>query len=537
MAEKGNSIPSSRVEHLRGIFARNRDKVLLIDARTQQQWTYGQFLDASLTMAGFLEREGVRRGEQVVLSMENCSELAILYFACLHLGAPILPINPAFHPSDYAKILQGSNARLLIASPGVRAAMTETLAAFPVLKVLCLRPEVEPKKEKTQPLVNFDFAAALAGPSAGCAPFGAAGDEDVLLTMPTSGSTSTPKVIDICYRGLLGNALAFTRRLGLGPECRFYNVLPMTYLGGFYNLLLIPLVAEGSLVLDGAFGVPNLYGFWENVKTFGINTLWFTATMLSMLLALEEDEDLSFLRQQIRVGLCGMAPLPVTVKKRFEQRFGFFLYENYALSETTFLTTHVPGRAYKDGSVGRPMEGIEVEIVDATGQPLPPGKDGQVVVRTPYLMRGYRQSGPSDRSSLTPDGRFQTGDLGHLDEDGELFITGRLKDLIIRGGVNISPRTLEDAFYRLDAVEEAAVVGIPHAVYGEEVAAAIKVKAAYRDRFGVDDARRYCEQTMAHFQRPKWIYLIDELPKGATNKIHKAALRHLIQKKVDPMSG
>ena len=119
--------------------------------------------------------------------------------------------------------------------------------------------------------------------------------------MPTSGSTSTPKVIDICYRGLVGNALAFTRRLGLGPENRFYNVLPMTYLGGFYNLLLIPILAEGSLVLDGAFGVPNLYGFWENVKTFGINTLWFTATMLSMLLSLEEDEDLSFLRKQIRI--------------------------------------------------------------------------------------------------------------------------------------------------------------------------------------------------------------------------------------------
>jgi long-chain acyl-CoA synthetase len=433
--------------------------------------------------------------------------------------------------------LQGSNARLMIASPGVSAAMTDTLAGFPALRVLCLRPGVDARKEKTQHLVNFDFAAALAGPSAGRAPFGDAGDEDVLLTMPTSGSTSTPKVIEICYRGLVGNGLAFSRRLGLGPDNRFYNVLPMTYLGGFYNLLLIPILAEGSLVLDGAFGVPNLYGFWENVKTFGINTLWFTATMLSMLLSLEEDEDLSYLAKQIRIALCGMAPLSATVKKRFEERFGFQLYENYALSETTFLTTHAPDLVYKEGSVGRPLEGIEVQIVDGEGQPLPPGKDGQIAVRTPYMMHGYRQSGPSDRSLLSADGRFLTGDLGCLDEDGELFITGRLKDLIIRGGVNISPRVLEDAFYRLEAVEEVAVVGIPHAVYGEEVAAAIKVKAAYRDRFGVDDARGYCERNMAHFQRPKWIYLIDELPKGASNKIHKAALRRLIQQKVDPMSG
>ena len=349
--ERGG-IPNTRVEHLRGVFTRNRDKILLLDARTEQQWTYGRFLDESLAVAGFLEREVVRPGQQVVLSMENCSELAILYFACLHLNAPVLPVNPAFHRSDYAKILQGANARLMIASPGVCAAMTETLAGFPALKVLCMRPAVDARKEKTEHLVNFDFAAALAGPAAGRAPFGDARDEDVLLTMPTSGSTSTPKVIDICFRGLVGNALAFSRRLGLGPDSRFYNVLPMTYLGGFYNLLLIPILAEGSLVLDGAFGVPNLYGFWENVKTFGVNTLWFTATMLSMLLSLEEDEDLSWLRGQIRIALCGMAPLPATVKKRFEERFGFFLYENYALSETTFLTTHAPDRTTRKARWG-----------------------------------------------------------------------------------------------------------------------------------------------------------------------------------------
>ena len=223
--------------------------------------------------------------------------------------------------------------------------------------------------------------------------------------------------------------------------------------------------------------MPNLYGFWENVKTFGVNTLWFTATMLSMLLFAGGGRGFSWLRGQIRIALCGMAPLPATVKKRFQERSASSSTRIRPVGND-LLTTHVPDRAYKEGSVGRPLDGIEVQIVDADWQPLPPEKDGQVVVRTPYLMRGYRQSGPSDRSSLAADGRLSTGDLGHLDSDGELFITGRLKDLIIRGGVNISPRLLEDAFYRLDAVEEAAVVGIPHAVYGEEVAAAIKVKAA-----------------------------------------------------------
>jgi len=528
---------SSHVDHLRGVFARNRERTLLVDVRSREVWTYGRFLDDSLATAAFLREEGVRPGDPVAFSMENSAELALLYFACLHLNATILPINPAFHANDCAKILRSSGARLLVLSPGVYAGVKDALAGFAGPKVLCLRPGVEPEKKKTQHLVNFDFAQALASHVPLGRPFGEASDEDALLSMPTSGSTSTPKVIDICYRGLVGNALAFTRRLGLGAENRFYNVLPMTYLGGFYNLMLIPILAEGSFALDGVFGVPNMYGFWENVKTHRVNTLWFTATMLSMLLSLEEDEDLSFLKRQMRIGLCGMAPLSVSVKKRFEERFGFFLYENYGLSETTFLTTHAPGRDYKEGSVGRPLDRVDVEIVDGDLRPLPAGKDGQIVVRTPYMMRGYRQCGDADRATLLGDGRFLTGDLGHLDEDGELFITGRLKDLIIRGGVNISPRAIEDAFYRIDAVEEVAVVGVPHAVYGEEVAAVIKLKSGYRDKFTVDDARQYCDKTMANFQRPKLIYFIDELPKGATNKIHKTVLRHMIQKKVDPMSS
>ena len=281
--------------------------------------------------------------------------------------------------------------------------------------------------------------------------------------------------------------------MGLGRENRFYNVLPMTYLGGFYNLLLIPILAEGSLALDGAFGVPNLYGFWENVQTFGVNTLWFTATMLSMLLSLEDDEDVSFLKSRIRIALCGMAPLAGSVKKRFEERFGFFLYENYALSETTFLTTHVPGRPYKEGTVGLPLDGVEVHRRLGNLRPLPPGQDGQVAVRSAYLMKGYRQVGAGRPGQ--PAARRHRPHRRHRTHGrrGRIVHHRRLKDLIIRGGVNISPKAIEDVFYRIDAVEEAAVVGVPHAVYGEEVAVAIKVKTPSAT-IHVVDAQQYSAQ-------------------------------------------
>ena len=365
------------IDRLRDIFQRNRTRTLLVDVRSRQEWTYGQFLDDSLAAAAFLAGRGVRPGDQVAFSMENSSELAILYFACMHLQAAILPINPAFHANDYLKILQGSNAKLLFASPGVYAGVKETLDSLAARGSALLPPRHGDRKEEDAAAGEPGFCRVPGG-GQGRQPrgrrtrrgtvagaLGGACDDDVFLTMPTSGSTSTPKVINIAYSGLVRNGLTMARTLGLGRENRFYNVLPMTYLGGFYNLLLIPILAEGSLVLDGAFGVPNLYGFWENVKTFGVNTLWFTATMLSMLLGAGGRRGLVVPAEQIRIALCGMAPLAASVKKRFEERFGFVLYENYALSETTFLTTHVPGRPYKEGTVGLPLEGVEVQIVDA----------------------------------------------------------------------------------------------------------------------------------------------------------------------------
>jgi long-chain acyl-CoA synthetase len=301
--------------------------------------------------------------------------------------------------------------------------------------------------------------------------------------------------------------------------------------------MLIPLLAEGSFVLDAVFGPTNMYGFWDQVREFQINTLWFSPTMLSMLLMLEDETDLSFLKSQIRMGLCGMAPLPTHLKKRFEERFGFHLYENYGLSETTFLCTSHPGLAEKPGSVGPAVEGVRVAILDNERVPLPAGREGQIAVQTPYLMAGYENEESSRQLLERNGGYFLTGDLGHLDEDGELFITGRVKDLIIRGGVNISPKRIEDVVYQMEPVQEAAVVGVPHPIYGEEVALVIKPRDAFRGRVSVEDVRRFCEANIAHFQRPKLIHFIDEIPKGATGKIQKNALRRMLQERLDPLNG
>lgn len=527
---------AAEAAQLLDLFRRNAKRELLTDARTEERVTYGEVLDHSLRLASLFQERGVRPGDSIVFSMENCRELVALYFATLHAGARIVPINPAYHPKDYATIVSRVRPKLVVLSASVRARVGELPEQDPA-SILCLRPQVEPVKAAWTSLENLNLSAELARLAPSERTFAAASDDDVLAVMFTSGTTGVPKGIQIRYGGLLGNGRAFGRRLGLNAQDRFYNILSMSYLGGLYNLMLIPILAEGSYVLDAPFGPANMYGFWEQVRDRAMTVLWFSPTILSMLLALEDDTDLSFLRSQVRFGICGMAPLPVDLKRRFEARFGITLYENYGLSETTFVTTTAPGLPAKSGSVGRNVEGVRVQIVDTQFKPVDVGQEGQIVAYTPYLMAGYDNPGPAELATLVPGGGFITGDVGYLDRDGDLFITGRLKDIIIRGGVNISPKAIEDAVYQLESVQEVAVVGTPHPVYGEEVALVVRVRDSHRDRLTAEDLRRFCEANVAHFQRPKHIFLIDEMPKGVTGKIQKAALRRILIDRLDALAG
>ncbi len=523
---------------LQAIFDRNAARVAIVDARLEEEITYGQLWRDSRAAAALLDELGVRAGDAVVLSMENCVELALLYFACLHIGARVVPINPSYHAQDYATILAGVSARHCFTSPSVRGRIDEVVRSRPDVLVHCLLPTVETCRAEQQTLINLDLRAEIAGREPFARTLADSDDDTIAFTMYSSGTTGLPKGINIRLGGLLGNALAFIKRLGITREHRFYNVLAMTYLGGLYNLMLIPLLAEGSLVLDSVFGPTNAYGFWEQVRNYQINTLWFSPTMLSMLLMIDPDEDETFIRQQVRLGLCGMAPLSHELKVRFETRFGFPLHENYGLSETTFVTTNAPqdGPA-KPGAVGKVVEGVQIGIFDNEMKPLAQGHEGQVGVRSPFLMAGYEGEVEIEAYTARTNGWFLTGDLGRIGEDGELYITGRLKDLIIRGGVNISPKAIEDVVYRFEPVQEAAVVGVSHPLYGEEVALVAKIRPGDTERVKVEDLRQFCDQNLANFQRPKFIYFIDQIPKGATGKIQKSVLRKLLQDKLDPLHG
>ncbi|MCE9548260.1 MAG: acyl--CoA ligase [Planctomycetia bacterium] len=528
-------MPRTQLGILRNLFVERSQATLVIDARDGSTLTYEEFLDQSLRMASVLEELGVGPHNQIVVSMENCVELAVLYFSCMHLGAEVVPVNPGAHARDFETALSNGQPKLALVSPAVRRRAGDVLGKFPV-RVLCFRSQLERLKSATAAAINFDFNAELARHEPLPDVFARADDEDTLLVMMSSGTTGTPKGIELCYRGLIGNGRAMARQMGMDSESRFYDILPMTYLGGFYNLFLIPLLCGGSVVLDAAFGMPNMYAFWEVVRQHGINTLWFTPTMLSMLLSLAEDESPPP-TSQIRLALCGMAPLPVELKRQFERRFECTLHENYGLSETLFITTSVPSRPYQDGSIGRLLSEVNLEIRGEGGTVLGVNAEGQIAVRTPYFMKGYRHADAADRANLGPDGYFLTGDIGYLDDQEELFISGRLKDLIIRGGVNISPKSLENVIHRLPGIQQVAVIGVPHSVYGEEVVAVVTLHEEFKDRLTSQDVKSHCEEQIASFERPKHVFVIDSMPLGMTGKVQKNVLRRLVQEKIDPLGG
>ena len=512
---------------LAGIFEKHAQRPFLIDAN-RNHFSYEETLRQAKCMASFMKQVGIKPGGPVAFSMDNSCELAVLYLAAMLLGVPILPINPGLSTQDFNVLLSNLNADHIFISPVAYDRHHSGFESVPGLQVHCLNPVGQPLKDSHKDLVSMDYDNIVSS----CPEFKGSfscDNSDTLMLMPTSGTSGTPKVLDISWGGLFGNAQLFSEVMGINSNSKFYNILPMTYLGGCYNLLGIPMSQGASVVIGAPFGGAVMYGFWDTIREHKINTLWFTATMLSMLLEIDDGDDVSFLAEQIKLGLVGMAPLSADVKRQFENRFGFRLYENFALSETLFLTSQRVSGLWTPGSSGVPLPGVNVTIADInTGAPLGVEEDGEIKVSTPYRIKGYRLAGETDRDRLLADNGMLTGDIGKFNAAGELLVTGRLKDLIIRGGVNISPKAIEDTLLACSAIAEAAVVGMPDKHYGEEVAAAVQLKADYAETVTEEELLDFCRERLPAFQCPKRIFFMDPLPKGVTGKIQKLAIKKRI---------
>ncbi|MCX5522323.1 AMP-binding protein [Streptomyces bobili] len=435
---------------------------------------------------------GIGPGDVVALKLTNRVEFVLLLFAAWRLGATITPVNPSMTDVEVARQVKDSRARLLVSEDG-EAAVADGTA---VLAVGELRDDAAAEPDE----------APLPDPSA------------LALLIYTSGTTGVPKGVMLDHANIDAMADMGRRALEVGPADRCLLILPLFHVNGIVVSTLVPLLAGASVTIADRFNPQTFFDVVERERPTFFSAV---PTIYSMLAALPDQvrPDTS----SLRFGVCGAAPASAELLTRFEARYGFPLVEGYGLSEGTCGSTINPvAGPRRAGTVGLPFPGQEIRIVDADGSEVPPGADGEVVVRGPNVMRGYLGR-PEETAKVIVDGWLHTGDVGRLDADGYLTLVGRSKDMIIRGGENIYPKEIEDVLVGDPSVLEAAVIGVPDEKWGEVVVAYVQP----RPGSAVDPSalQSLCARSLTGFKRPTAFFVVDAIPKNPVGKIDKVSLR------------
>jgi acyl-CoA synthetase (AMP-forming)/AMP-acid ligase II len=526
-----NTIRESIIE----IVEHRKENIFLVEANTGAEITYGEFHRMASAVAAELLHRGIRKGDRVAVMVPNCCELAVFYFACIYLGAVIVPINPSLAERDVQFILVNCKPKMLVNS-GSTAAPRVGLVA----NVIHLATAHDTPKDAS---ASDAIRIGELNPDPHFVTLEPASPEELIAIMYTSGTSAKPKGLAHKLGSMLRNARAFASAQHIDEGSRFYLTLSMAYMGGFYNLLILPFLCGASVVVDRVFDARSSLKFWEKAKVHGVNALWMAPTVLSILLRMDRGRTgEEFCRRSVRHAFVGFAPLPFKVKTEFESRYGVRLIENYGLSETLFVTARSQSGTAGQGYVGEVLPGVALRIAspDArnanrvkTDGPLSfsAADDGEVQIQTPDLMAAYLDADgnlmPIDSSQW-----FATGDMGSIDMNGSLFITGRKKDLIIRGGVNISPAAIEEALMQVEGVAEVAVVSIPHKLYGEDIVAVLKLHSGLELESLLDSLIAHARKNLAQHQQPARYIVIDEFPRTANGKVQKSRIRELLSEKL-----
>ncbi len=454
----------------------------------------------SAGVAAMLRRRGIGSGDRVAIQLPNVPAFVYAYFAVLRLGAVVVPLNPLLRGSESGYTLADAGARVLIAWHEAEPPTGEEGAA----------EEIEAVR------VEEPFGAELGTGVESLREVAAVDPEQTAVILYTSGTTGRPKGAELTHRNLGLNTRAVIEALEISAEDVFLGTLPLYHSFG-QTLTLNAAIAVGArLALLTRFDAEAAV---ELVGREAVTVLMGVPTMLSGIAA-AASEPRAF--AALRICVSGGAPLPREQREEFERVTGAAVLDSYGLSETSpTASLNRPGRR-RAGSVGRPIDGVEVRILGEDGEQRPPGETGQIAIRGHNVMKGYWRRERATAEAISEDGWFLTGDLGSIDEDGFIYVVGRLKDMIIRGGLNVYPREVEEVMHRHPDVLEVAVVGFPDARLGEDVGAAVVLRAGATTTPA--ELREWTRERVAPFKYPRRIWVLDELPKGPTGKILKRAI-------------
>jgi acyl-CoA synthetase (AMP-forming)/AMP-acid ligase II len=477
------------------------DKVAVISPEKDLKLTYGQLREQVRACAEALAAAGVKRGDRIGMALPNGIPNLVTFLAAAMAGTAA-PLNPSYKEVEFKFYLEDTNARFLLLPPdGAEAARAAAGSTVPVISV------------------DLDEAGRVRlTPDAGRQTLTPPTVDDVALILHTSGSTGRPKRVPLAHGNLSISAQNVAATYQLGPGDVSLCVMPLFHVHGLVASTLATLSSGGTVVVPAKF---NPLSFWRVARDYGVT--WYSAVpTLHQLLAARADpaagkpagaEKLRFIRS------CS-ASLAPQLMSDLEAAFGAPVLEAYGMTEAAhqMASNPLPPSARKPGSVGRNTGTTTIGIMDGAGTLLGAGDRGEVVIRGANVVKGYENNPEANASSFT-NGWFRTGDQGYLDADGYLVLTGRLKEMINRGGEKISPREIDEVLLGHPAVAEAVAFGVSHPAWGEEVAACVVL--APEANANEAELLSYCKEKLADFKRPKQIHITTQIPRTATGKIQR----------------
>ena len=465
----------------------------------EHELSYAELDDGSARLATLLRETGLEQGDRVGVMLPNVPEFLLAYYGVLRAGGIVVPMNVLLKRREIAFYLEDSGAKLLLAWHGfveeARAGADEVGAEL---------VEVEPE----------EFAAALAAlePTAETAEVD---DEETAVILYTSGTTGKPKGAELAHRNLDENSEIISRttlRIKAGDVV--LGALPLFHTFGQTVAMNASMRVGAVLTLVPKFDPGEALA---TIERDGVTHFYGVPTMYGAMLHHPERE--KFDTSTLRLCKTGGASMPVEVLHGFEAAFGTELIEGYGLSETSpVASSGHPNQVRKPGSIGTPIEKVEMRIVDENDQEVPRGEVGEIVIRGHNIMKGYWDR-PDATAEAIRDGWFHSGDLGREDEDGFFFVVDRKKDMIIRAGYNVYPREVEELLYEHPAIREAAVLAVPHPEWGEEVGAAVVLEPGAE--LSGEEISAWVRERIAAYKYPRVVWFMEELPKGPTGKILK----------------
>jgi len=476
-------------------------------------FTYAEVDEISGRVASSLLATGLRPGQTVALQLPNVPQFVFAYFGILKAGLVMLPLNPLLKAREIAYHLGDSDAAALVTLDLVSDEATKAVAELGELPVYVVRTtSAEP------PAGTRAFEELYRAPDTGeIAPTDA---DDTAVLLYTSGTTGRPKGAELTHFQLFMACTVGGQTFGFEPDDVSVVVLPLFHVFGLSSTLNAAIRYGATTVLVPRFEPAAVLDALERHRgsvICGVPTMWIALTQADL-----AGRDVS----SLRVAVSGGAAAPGEVIRAFEARFPHaVVLEGYGLSETAaHATFNRSAHHRKVLSIGTPMWGVDLRIVDGDERPMPPGRDhiGEIVMRGYNVMKGYHKN-PEATAEAMRGGWFHTGDLAYQDDDGFVFIVDRTKDLVIRGGFNVYPREVEEVLHEHPAVVEAAVIGRPDERFGEEVIAFVSLSAGAA--VAGHDLVAYAKARLAAYKYPREVHVLDELPKGPTGKILKTELR------------